>query len=232
MIKACFFDLGDTLIHYKGIPVNWDEHYTDALMNMENIIRHSLTNANISDAKKILDKYDTLMNPREIEVSCDDIFSEILTLWNVPLGHLDQAVDGFFQYFQRNCIMFNDTLETLFALKKKYKLGIFTDVPYGMKPVRVFDELAKTKILEMMDIVLTSYDVGYRKPSIECFKAMANSISIELDEFIYVGNEKKDIYGARNAGVESILIHRKTTEPPSWGQAITISTLSDLQTIL
>jgi hypothetical protein len=34
-MKAFAFDLGDTLVEYEGVPLNWEEHYPEGKRQAE-----------------------------------------------------------------------------------------------------------------------------------------------------------------------------------------------------
>ena len=70
-IKAIGFDIGGTLVNYNK-PLNWSASYQDAIKFMckENQIKY--TEERFEQAKEVLQKYNTRMNPREKEVTSDN----------------------------------------------------------------------------------------------------------------------------------------------------------------
>lgn len=52
-------------------------------------------------------------------------------------------------------------------------------------------------LTDYIDLILTSVDVGYRKPCKEGFLKTAECFNILPNEMIYVGDEEKDIVGAK-----------------------------------
>ena len=79
-VKAIGFDIGGTLVNYNK-PLNWSTSYEDAIIFMckENNLEYN--NNRFLKAKQVLEKYNTRVNPREIEVSSDVIFGEIFDIW-------------------------------------------------------------------------------------------------------------------------------------------------------
>ena len=57
MTKAVVFDLGGTLMEYKGMPLNWDEYYYSGFQNVNKLNELSLSEEEILDATKILKDY-------------------------------------------------------------------------------------------------------------------------------------------------------------------------------
>lgn len=133
-MKAIGFDLGRTLVGYENIPLSWESLYEDALKNVLVKCDLKADNNKIAIGKEILSKYNTRINYRENEVNADLIFFEILDKWGVNRNkYLDTSKAAFFKYFQQNVMLYEDTILTLQKLKEKdFKIGILTDVPYGM----------------------------------------------------------------------------------------------------
>lgn len=82
-MKAIGFDLGSTLIDYENIPLSWKKLYREALVTVLNKCNYNIEEDKIDIGEKILLKYNTRINYREIEVSSNIIFSEILEKWSL-----------------------------------------------------------------------------------------------------------------------------------------------------
>ena len=72
--------------------------------------------------------------------------------------------------------------------------------------------LFRSSIDEIIDVIISSIEVGYRKPNITGYNMLAEKLGIKINEMIYIGNEEKDIIGANDAGIISILINRSNKE--------------------
>jgi FMN phosphatase YigB (HAD superfamily) len=101
-------------------------------------------------------------------------------------------------------------------------IGLFTDGPYGMPREFVLQYLNKTALYDAFDKLLTSRDVGYRKPSPLTLTRLSKSLSCKPNEMVYVGNKKKDVETARAFGCTSILTDREG-HGMDWGQDRTIT---------
>ena len=110
---------------------------------------------------------------------------------------------------------------------KGLKVGIFTDVPYGMPRELVLEDVREAALDQLFDVLMTSRDAGFRKPSVETLQLMAGKFGCAAHEMAYVGNEKKDVDVARAFGCYSILIDRLLLGH-DWGQDQTIASLSEL----
>ena len=225
-IKAVCFDLGDTLV-YSENQLNWANNYKNALEKGFCSISKIPTEDDYNDCIKILTKYNTRVNPREIEISSEQIFNEIMELLELNISEKSILENNFFDYFIQNNKPYSDTEEILDEIKKcNLKIGILTDVPYGSVKV-VTEDIKKINNRELIDIILSSVDAGYRKPNITGYKLLAKKLGIQINEMVYIGNEKKDIIGANNAGIISILINR-ANEVLDYGETYQFKNLKDM----
>ena len=83
------------------------------------------------------------------------------------------------------------------------------------------------KLIENIDLPYTSNDIGYRKPLGIGLERIAQEFHIDLSELFFVGDERKDIECAHNAGTKGVLINR-TEEDKEFGQDHTIKDLSEI----
>jgi putative hydrolase of the HAD superfamily len=216
LIKAICFDLGDTLFYNPGMPLSWAKNYKNALKIGFEKINKTFTENNFAECIKILTKYNTRTNPREIEYNSDKIFTEIMEY--LKINSLEKSIieNEFFNFFHEKLVLFPDTEKVLSDIKKlDLKIGILTDAPYGMPNKFVFDVMKP--IDKYIDIMLSSVDVGYRKPNSKGYELLAKELNVNVHEMIYIGNEEKDIIGANNMGIMSILINR-TKEKIDFGE--------------
>ena len=87
------------------------------------------------------------------------------------------------------------------------------------------------EIQGLLDIVLTSRDVGFRKPNKAGYIQLAEILSTVAGNCIFVGDEDKDIIGANNAGMISVLIDRDSHNA-DYGQEYTIGSLEEIAHII
>jgi putative hydrolase of the HAD superfamily len=226
-MKVVGFDLGETLIYYPNVPLSWKTLYREALMKIQNELGLIISNELLNKAEEILVRYNTRINPREFEVTDTEIFQDIFKEWdNLDTKYLSQAIEIFFSFFQQSSSLYGDTLITLKALKERnVKVGVLTDVPYGMNKEFVLRDIKP--IQEYIDVIITSVDVGLRKPSPKGFVHLAKELGIEPKEMIFVGNEIKDIEGANRSGMKSALIDR-IGKGVEWNQSILLKDLTEI----
>ncbi|WP_158606593.1 HAD family hydrolase [Paenibacillus ginsengarvi] len=225
-MEAIGFDLGETLIAYKNIPLSWECHYRKALIVIADQLRVASHKENLDVAEQILMRYNTRVHPREHEVTDVEIFEELVQRWGLSEDHASRALELFFSSFQQTCEVYADAFRVLKALRSKgIRVGILTDVPYGMNKLFVMRDIEPFR--SFVDVIVTSVDAGFRKPRTEGFYQLANGLGTEPSRMMYVGNERKDVEGANRAGMKSVCIDRNGGKP-GWGQALTVSNLDEI----
>ncbi|MEX1247090.1 MAG: HAD family hydrolase [Anaerolineales bacterium] len=120
-----------------------------------------------------------------------------------------------------------DTLPTLSALRASgYSLGLTTN-----RPKVIHSEMHALGLDLYMDFYLTAGQLGAYKPRKEIFENLLKFIRRSADEVLYIGdNYFADILGARNAGVQSILLNSNGVYEDV--DCLAIRSLSELSAIL
>jgi putative hydrolase of the HAD superfamily len=229
--RAIGFDLGETLLTYSGVPLNWGEHYGVALRGVGDACGFLVDERKILGAEAVLRAFNTRLHPRINEITAEHVFSRILLTWGMDPepSVIDAAVNAFFDYFRQHLTAYEDSLSALLALRASgLKLGALTDVPYGMPRKFVEADLAEAGLSEHLDVVLSSVDVGFRKPDPRGFSQLAQSLGVKVSEMLYVGNEPKDIRGAIGAGMTAVFIDREGENLAPPGTHHEIESLSEL----
>jgi len=228
-IRAVGFDLGETLVFYADTPLSWSSLYSPALSCVAAACEARPTPDDLDHAEEILARYNTRLIPRWQEVTASEIFAEILAAWQLdPQPRLDSAIEAFFGFFQRRIAPSDETVSVLATLRRSgLPIGVLTDVPYGMPRRYVEADLSKARILDLVDVLLTSGDVGVRKPKPAGYLDLAARLGVRPEELLYVGNEQKDVTGARAAGAQAALLVQ-VGSCPEWGQTVTINSLKQL----
>lgn len=228
-LKAVIFDIGQTLVYYP-IPLNWSALYRPAFERISEKYGLILSEEEYKNIGDILSKYNTRINPRDREISSDIIFGEIIDTTNIHRELIKDIKEGFYKYFRNDSYVYEDAVETLGYIRSKGKFtGTFSDVAYGMDNKYALEDLGT--LIRYVDIPFTSNDVGYRKPNPKGLIMLANKLGITPSEMIFVGDEKKDIDCAKNAGSVSVLINR-SDENIDNGQDYTIHSLNELISLI
>ena len=228
-IKAVIFDIGQTLVYYS-IPLNWSKLYRPAFESIAEKHKLNITENEYTHIGEVLAKYNTRINPREIEVSSNTIFNEILSGTNISLEYLDVIKKDFYSFFRNDIQIYADAAETLQEIKSRdIFIGTLSDVAYGMDNSYALEDIKP--LLKYIDIPFTSNDAGYRKPSGKGLEILSDKMNVLTSEMVFIGDEKKDIECAINAGTISVLINRDNEEK-KYGQNYVIRELKELVTII
>lgn len=225
MIKAIVFDIGQTLTYYP-IPLNWSKLYRPAFETVSNKLGISISEEEYEHIGKVLTRYNARITPREVEVSSDEIFAEILEGTGIDRHMVNDIKKEFYSFFRTDVEVYPEAEAVLKELKEKNILiATLSDVPYGMDNVYALGDLRN--LIEYIDLPYTSNDIGFRKPLGIGLLRIAEEFHIDPSELVFVGDEIKDIECAHNAGTKGILINR-TKEDKDFGQDLTINDLSGL----
>ena len=119
--------------------------------------------------------------------------------------------------------MFDDVRPALAALKGKYRLGILSNCT-----ALVYSAVRQRfKLEDTFDSVITSFQIGRLKPDKAAFVAAMNSLGLNRDQVIFVGNSfRDDIRAAENMGLNSVMIDRKNANPQYTNRIETLQGLS------
>ncbi len=225
MFKAVIFDIGHTLVEYKN-PMNWSLLYRPAFEQIALKYHYLFSEEHYQNAGNVLTKYNTRIHPRDYEVSSTQIFTEILHGMGINLEDMKQIKESFYSYFTQDCSLFPDVLQTVKVLSGKgIKLGTLSDVAYGMDNVYALQDIEQ--IIKYIDYPFTSNDTGYRKPCTKGLELLSEKMQIALPEIVFVGDEKKDMACAGEAGAYAVLINRDGIIK-NFGQDKTLHTLTEL----
>ena len=230
MIRSAIFDLGNTLIA-SSFPLSWQEYYSEAMTNVFSGIGHEATPKHIDIGKEILLKYNTRVNPRTHEISADTLFQELFDAWGITdFSKLEPAKEQFASFFLNRSVLYPDTIPMLLDLKKKrIRTGVLTNAAYGLG--REYMALDIAQIQPYIDVVLTSVEVGFRKPDTRGFRQIAGLLQIKTGVCLFIGDEEVDVTGANNSGMISVLVDRAGSQA-DYGQRHTVSDLRGVVPLL
>lgn len=208
MIKAVFFDLYHTLVRYDppreelqakvlkdfGIEVK-PEIFSRPLVIADEFIYQEIAHSPLSqmsekDKMALYARYQgVLLKEAGIEASEQLI-----------LGLL-----GKMRQFHMKLVLFDDVMPALTELKGQgLILGLISNIDRDIAPL-----LNKLGLTSLLQVVMTSQDVGFNKPQPEIFQEALRQAGIQAPEAIYVGDQYQiDVVGANKAGMKGVLLDR------------------------
>lgn len=97
-----------------------------------------------------------------------------------------------------------NVVETFKRLKSRgYIIGIMSDWP-------LWEKLERIGVAEYCDFKCDPDQMQYLKPDVRTFEYLLYNLKLEPSEVLYVGDSyEKDIEGATNAGIDSVLVNRE-----------------------
>ena len=221
------FDVGETLIQYKGLALDWSEHYRPALHHALSAVSVIADEEALSTAVEILTFYNTRKNPRIFEIEAGEVTSKIAKLFEVSYPEFERR---FFSYFQRRSSPMPGASQLLSQLHNAGGyLAALSDVPYGMPTGMLVEDLGE--LASTFDRIVSSCDVGARKPNSKGLRQLLRLSGCFENRAYYVGNEQKDIEAALSANMHSILLSA-SLPAPNYGQTHTVKYLSEVAEIL
>lgn len=226
MIKAVVFDIGGTLMEYRGMPNGWASFYPAAFGYARQKLKLEISDEQMKKSVELLKEYNPKLHYREIDYTPEEIFKKVTADWG-PVAPLDSIIKAFFESMHLEAYIYDETVPTLERLRKQgIKIATYTDVAAGMP-----DEMHIGYFKELMpyfDKYVSSITCGYRKPNPKGLEEIARYFGITPEEMIMVGDEEKDIKVAKRFNCYSILIDRKETNA-DFGQDRTIRKLSEIE---
>lgn len=209
MIKAVFFDLYNTLVHYEppqeelqaaalkelGIDVS-PEVLRRPIVAADELIYNEIARRPLSDRSQeekmaLYIRYqETVL--REAGIKYDQ---------KLVLGLL-----GKMQQIKMNLVLFDDVAPALTDLKSRgIILGLISNVEQDMT-----ETLTRLGLPSWLEIIVTSQDASASKPRPEIFQEALRRAGAQPPEAIYIGDQYQvDVIGANGAGMKGILLDRR-----------------------
>lgn len=206
-MKIIVFDLGGTLMEYRGMPLNWSDYYEKGFCRIAEQFSVAVTAEQLDQSSAVMRAWNPRIHPREEESDPRLIFEQALAGWDcmIPVG---EALEAFFDGLELRAEIYPDVLPALCELRAAgWIIAALTDLPTAMP-----DELFKRHIQELLpyfDCYVSSQSCGFRKPNPAGLYRIAEKYHVPVHELVFAGDEDKDELTARNAGCRFIRIKRR-----------------------
>lgn len=188
-IKALFFDAGDILYYrpHRG------EHLEKFLEGKKLDL-----NSNFSEeSSRLREKAFSGQMRRH------DYYEQVIRLYGIQSPHeIAEGVTAMSQ--DDNTVdIFKGVPETINALKQRgFILGIITDT--AMSFTRKLDWFDRYGFGRVWDCVISSKEIGVRKPSALMYEKALTQVGVSASESIFIGHKKSELEGARAVGLKTI----------------------------
>lgn len=193
--KYIIFDLDNTIYNYTSCNNNSMDSIYKLINNYMGADKEVIKKAynNIDDIHKTLTVNTASSHNKYIK------FKQLLEKFNMT--NIEEVHKKYWEIFFKNIKLNEGILELLEWIKSiGIKIFILTDYETEYQ----IEKLKKLNILNYIDYVITSEEIGCEKPSIHCFNYVLMKTNCNRDEIIMIGDSfKKDIKGAINSGIYS-----------------------------
>ena len=126
--------------------------------------------------------------------------------------NLLKLYDDYLLRYSESWSLYPDTLDSLDLLRGRFRLGILTNGATLMQR----NKLRRTGLNSHVEFALISEEIGIAKPAPEAFIIACDRFRLRPDAVLYIGDDPQiDVDGARNAGLHSTQITRKTAAGPT-----------------
>ncbi len=85
-------------------------------------------------------------------------------------------------------------------LKPKYKIGFLSNTSANW-----LDELFTPDQLELFEVKILSFQIGYAKPEAQAYEIAAERLGMRLTECVFIDDRQEYVDGAKRVGMKSIL---------------------------
>lgn len=222
-VRYVLFDFFDTLVGYTSNPGRLHEMYqplAGLLSNDDLALFHESWNTAFDHLVTSARRTHNEFTMYELARKAGSLFDK----QRLSVDTLEKVAEAYMDWWESGVQVYEDTLEMIPVLGRKYTLGIISNTFH--KPT-VPTVLSKFGLTEHFNCIVTSVGIGRRKPSADIFQAALAQLNAQPVECCFVGdNYEEDIVGARAAGMKAIQICRKDQ------QVGTIVSLYQLQGML
>ncbi len=201
MLKAVIFDLDNTLYQYDECHETATKKVYEYFSNYKDISYSEYL-------KKLTQAKDEVKTPLKSTAASHNrllYFQKLLEMFNIKsIDKADKMYEIYWDSFIDKMTLRKNCLELLEYLKyHNIKVAICSDLTTYIQ----YKKIRKLNIIEYIDYIVTSEEVGVEKPNFKMFSQTLNKLSVKKDECLYIGDDlKKDIEGAKNFGIEALLI--------------------------
>lgn len=219
-IRALLFDWGDTLVRPPGITTDGAGHFRCVEAFFHEELAPALAGAGAPAAldwprfRELYGRATMEQIRRTLATGREHSFARriahALELGDAP-GVLDTTTctalaDALGERIAAGCAPIAGALELLPRLHGRFRLGLLSNYPHA-PAVRM--SLASAGLLDHLDSITISAEIGWSKPSRPAFEAAITGLGAAADEILFVGDDlDNDMRGAKAMGMHTAWLPR------------------------
>jgi putative hydrolase of the HAD superfamily len=223
-IRGVLFDLGSTLLEYRG---DWREVFKQHTLSLIADLRERGLNVPEDFGPRyeaLVDQFYTRGQQDWIEYTAEYTLQLALTEFGYPdqpINLIKSALASAFAEGEKLWQPFDEVYRVLDVLKARgYKLGIISNARDAANVDRLIDN---AQLRPWFDPIVISANVGVRKPNPRIFQVALDAWRLRPEEVVMVGDMLgADILGAHNAGLRGIWATMQAERGANEAQAETI----------
>jgi len=190
--KGIIFDLDNTLYDYDRF-----HHFS-----LEKVFEYIHLNYNKQCSQiynKVSKELKNELGPTASSHNKSIYFKHLLEHLTISLSVLPIIEELYWKHFYESMVCYKGVREFIEWNKQQgKKIGILTDYETQYQIVK----LKHLGILDYIDVIVTSEEVGIEKPSVQMFQTILHKLKLQPENVIMIGdNYKKDIEGANQIGI-------------------------------
>lgn len=222
MIRGVVFDLGSTLIRFRGDWLEVMREGCDAFARNLREQGYPVKESALSEALlQALLQNNEKREQDHIEKTTTAVAREVIQ--NLPLEqvapeHLAAALDAMYapsEVLWEPMPMMRSVLDRLHA--QGYRMGLISNAGDAANVLRLIDRF---NLGDDFNPILISAEKGYRKPDRRIFEDLLKVWRLPAEEAVMIGDRlEADILGAQNAGMHNIWLRSEAKDPPADGLA-------------
>ena len=201
---------------YKGIIIDLDNTIYNYDELHEKSLRESLKllETKTNNLCDLLEIYENISRIHKYEIKNTAsshnkgiLFKYLLEKLNINLKKHIELYNKYWNVFYDNIKPFNGLINFLkWNKENNIKIGILTDYETEFQ----IKKLVKLNIIDFIDVIVTSEEVGIEKPSKQMFYTILDKLELTKSDVIMIGdNYEKDILGALNLNIYSYWFHKQ-----------------------
>ena len=201
------FDLGNTLVSYYERS-DFPSILRQSIGEVERFLGTSTEWDQVAEEKFTAKDYQV----RPLKGRLSRIFQD--APWSEELSA--EACRRFMRPIFAIAHVYDDVLPTLAALKAGgVRTAIVSNTPWGSPAVLWREELARLGLADAVDVTVFCGDCGWRKPAKQIFEYTLQRLGATPGQCVFVGDDPRwDVAGPKAAGMEAVLIDRRTHTLP------------------
>ena len=210
---------------FKGIGFDWaytlvDLGTEDDRKPLQKVFEYlSSKNLSLPQFEEFLDRSRKIFHPMiknsrttNKEARYELVLQELMVYFNIPVNEetpLNKLLEIYYLEVYSERKLYPEVISVLTTLKNlNVKMGVVSNTtnPRFMKE----NEMLAVGLKPFFDFAIYSSDTPYRKPHPSIFELAIESLRLEPEEILFVGdNLKMDVVGAQNVGMKSAWINRE-----------------------